>query len=74
MTRFKFLLTLTRGRIPQSVLAARMGRPAEWLSRVCSGHVRLTAESAIDLERFTGVRAIDWMIASAEDQIEKAKS
>ncbi len=71
MMHFKSLLTHVRGRIPQERIARAMGRPPEWLSRVCSGSVPLNAKSALGLEKATGLKAIDWMIASAMDQLER---
>jgi HTH-type transcriptional regulator / antitoxin HigA len=58
----------------QADLARRMGRPEQIVSEIVSATKRITSETALQLERVTGVPAHVWTALEEEYQLTMAKS
>ena len=52
--------------LSQAALARRMGRPLQTVNMIATGKKRITAETALDLERVLGVPAHVWLGLQAE--------
>lgn len=57
----------------QVELARRMGRPFEQVNRLIKGHVRITPESACQLQRVLGTAAEFWMMLDVHWQLYRYK-
>lgn len=58
----------------QADLARRMGRPEQMISEILGGTKRITPETALQLERVTGVPANVWTGLEEEFQLTKARA
>lgn len=65
--------TLRELRISQSELARRMGRPQQAINEIVRGRKEITPETAIQLERVTGVPGHIWVRLEADYQYNRAR-
>lgn len=59
--------------LTQRELAEHMGRPKQLVSEIVHGKKRITAETALELERVLGVPAEVWVRLQAEYELTRAR-
>lgn len=75
MTPGDLLVVLLRDRgTTQAGLAALIGRPAQMVSEIATGKKRVTATTALQLERVFGLSARVWLSLQDEADLQEAVS